>query len=63
MSQEYHVGWTKEDVAIWQTRKIKGHMIYMRYKHHVKECALMVRLSNIDLPPGDGKFLIEALTR
>jgi len=63
MSQEYHVGWTKEDVEIWQTRKMPASKIHMRYQHHIKECALMVRLSQIDLPAGDGKFTIEALTR
>lgn len=63
MAVEYHVGWTDEDVRIWQTRKMKGHMIYMRYKHHVKECELMRRLTEIDLPAGDGKFTMEALTR
>ena len=61
MRQEYFVGWTEEDIGIWQARKITANRIHMRYQHHVKECELMRKLSEVDMPASEAKFTYLAL--
>ena len=61
MAKTYSTGWTMEEQHIWRSRKMPVSMIYMRHQHHVKECELMCKLTEINLPPGEGKFLFLAL--
>lgn len=61
--QNWHCCWTEEDQQIWYTRRMPANSIFMRYQHHVKEAELMARLTQIDARPGQGKLMLEALTR
>ena len=46
------LGWTKEDQEIWRKRKMKPHTIKYRFKHHLRECDIMSRMSRMtDLTP------------
>lgn len=51
------MGWTKEDQQIWRDRKMPASKIYMRYQHHMKEAALMRRLSMVPIKPSHAKFI------
>lgn len=41
------LGWTAEDREIWRNRKMKPHTIQYRFKHHLRECDIMSRMTGL----------------
>ena len=51
------LGWTEEDQQIWRDRKMPAHTIEYRYQHHMREAALMRKLSMVPIKPSHAKFI------